>query len=102
MPDLPLNLTKEQFRERLRNERQVELAFEEDRFWDVRRWKIMSATDKVVTGMEIHKDGNNNFDYKRILIERRNTWHDRYLIFPIPLGETSKIPDFNENQNPGW
>jgi hypothetical protein len=52
--------------------------------------------------MEIHKDGNNNFDYKRILIERRNTWHDRYLIFPIPLGETSKIPDFNENQNPGW
>jgi hypothetical protein len=102
MPDLPLNLTKEQFRERLRNERQVELAFEEDRFWDVRRWKIMSATDKVVTGMEIHKNGNNNFDYKRILIERRNTWHDRYLIFPIPLGETSKIPDFNENQNPGW
>lgn len=102
MPALPSNLSKDKFRERVRNERRVELAFEEDRFWDVRRWKILSSTDKTITGMEIHKNNDNTFQYKRILIEKRNSWHDKFWIYPIPLGETSKIPDFNENQNPGW
>jgi hypothetical protein len=35
---LPAGLSKEQMREVIRNERQIELAFEGHRFWDVRRW----------------------------------------------------------------
>lgn len=102
MPNLPENLTQEEFRKRIRNERRVELAFEEDRFWDVRRWKIMDQTDKITTGMVITKENDNSFNYKRVLITRRETWQDKFLIYPIPIGETSKIPDFQENQNPGW
>jgi hypothetical protein len=102
MPHIPAGLTKEQFRERVRNERRVELAFEEDRFWDVRRWKVISQTDKVITGMEIHKNSDGSFQYNRVLIERRNAWQEKFCIYPIPIGETSKIPDFNINQNPGW
>lgn len=53
MPDLPVGLNQEQMRERIRRERRVEFAWEEHRFWDVRRWKILNQTDRLVTGMEI-------------------------------------------------
>ena len=51
MPPLPAGLSKEAFEVRYRNERRVEFAFEEHRFFDVRRWKILNETDKFVTGM---------------------------------------------------
>lgn len=53
MPSLPAGLTKEQMRDRIHRERRVELAIEEHRFWDVRRWKILDKTDKIATGMRI-------------------------------------------------
>lgn len=37
---LPAGMTKDEMREVIRNERRVELAFEEQRFHDIRRWKI--------------------------------------------------------------
>ena len=49
MPALPEGLTKDQFEIRYRNERRVELAFEGHRYFDVRRWKILSETDGFVT-----------------------------------------------------
>ena len=33
-------MTKEKLRERIRNERRIELCFEDHRFFDIRRWKI--------------------------------------------------------------
>ena len=102
MPELPTGLTKDQLRERIRRERRVELAIEEHRFWDVRRWKILDKTDKVVTGMEITRNANNTFTYKRFVSQRRNAWAEKYLLFPIPIGDASNVPDFTKNQNPGW
>src|SRR5690625_1881440 len=51
MPDLPENLSIEAFEKRYRNERRVELAYEEHRFFDVRRWMILDQTDQFVTGL---------------------------------------------------
>jgi hypothetical protein len=103
MPDLPSGLTQDQMRDRIRRERRVEFAYEEHRFWDVRRWKILSQTDKLVTGMQITKQPDNSFTYTRFVTERRGAgWQDKYLLFPIPLSETTIIPDFAKNQNPGW
>lgn len=102
MPNIPPGLNKDQMRERIRRERRVELAIEEHRFWDVRRWKILDKTDRVTTGMEITKGNNNTFTYKRGLYDSRNAWQSKFLIFPIPVTETSIIKDFNLNQNPGW
>lgn len=102
MPDLPLGLTKDKFRERVHNERRVEFAFEEKRFWDVRRWKILDKTDNLVTAMVIAKNSDNTFTYNRVVTERRDAWQSKYLIYPIPLGDVSDIPDFSTNQNPGW
>ena len=101
MPDLPAT-SKEEFRERIHRERRVELVIEEDRFWDVRRWKILDKTDKLVTGMEAIKNPDDSFKYQRFVTERRNAWQDKYRIFPIPIVDASIIPDFAKNQNPGW
>jgi starch-binding outer membrane protein, SusD/RagB family len=101
MPNLKTGLTKEVMRERIRNERQVEMAIEEHRFHDVRRWKILDKTDKLVTGMEITKVGT-ALTYKRFVSERRNAWMDKFRLFPLPQSEVNNIADFNTNQNPGW
>ena len=50
MPPLPAGLSKDQMRERIRNERRVELALEGIRWGDIKRWKtaqvyINSLTD---------------------------------------------------------
>lgn len=102
MPDIPPGLSRDEFRDRIRRERRVELFLEEHRFWDVRRWKIIDKVDKVVTGMEITRVAPNNYIYNRFVVERRASWQDKYLLFPIPTGEKNIIPDFSENQNPGW
>lgn len=100
MPALPRGLSKEEMRERIRRERRVELAFEEHRFWDTRRWKILHTTDKLTTGMEWTKISDNNFEGKRIIAGRRRSWTDNHLIIPIPLGELVMMPLWQ--QNPGW
>jgi hypothetical protein len=101
MPNLTPGLLKIDFQARIRNERRVEMAIEEHRFWDVRRWKILDTTDKLVTGNELIKVGN-AFTYNRFVVSNRNAWADKYLIFPIPIKDASIIPDFGTNQNPGW
>ncbi len=100
MPPLPAALTKDEFRVRVRNERRVELAFEEKRFWDVRRWKILSQTDQSTSGMQWTKNSDGTFTGKRIVVDHRQAWSDKYLIFPIPLTEIADLPAFK--QNPGW
>lgn len=100
MPQLPAGLTKEQMRERIHRERRVELSFEEHRIWDVRRWKIIGQTDKLTTGVEWTKTGEGQFTGKRIVVGRRKTATDNYLIIPIPLSELTLMPRWQ--QNPGW
>lgn len=103
MPNLPLGLNQAEMRKRIRAERRIELAIEEHRFWDVRRWKILGQTDQVTTGMKIIKQTGGTFTYQRFVAERRgNGWQDKYLIFPIPQIDASIIPDFTNHQNPGW
>lgn len=100
MPNLPEGLSKNEMRERIRRERRIELAFEEHRFWDVRRWKILSLTDKLTTGIEWSKKSDGNYSGKRIVAGRRKSWTDNHLIIPIPLGELELMPLWK--QNPGW
>ena len=114
MPALPDNLSQDQLRLRIRNERRVELAFENFRFDDVRRWKIIDQTEEHVTGMEITKDAETgNLTYNRISFGTRvGKGNPKYLLFPIPQDEVEKMkkltsptgdPEDGDNwQNPGW
>ncbi len=103
MPDFPSGMTKEAFEAKYRNERRVELAFEEHRFFDVRRWKILNQTDGFVTGMRIAQGGS-ALTYNRIKLADRGTNADKYLIFPINIDEVQKMESFTglSWQNPGW
>lgn len=58
MPVIAPGLNQVELRDRIRRERRVEFAWEEHRFWDVRRWKILGQTDRLVTGMEIKTSSN--------------------------------------------
>src|SRR5690606_1764735 len=100
MPNLPSNLSQLEMRERIQRERRVEMAFEEKRFWDVRRWRILDETDRLTTGMAWTKHSNGTFTNQRVVVDRRVTWEDKYLIFPIPVLELSRLPLFY--QNPDW
>lgn len=98
MPVFPTGLTKDQFRTKLRNERRVELAFEEHRFWDIRRWKIGDTT-KDIYGMEIIKNTDGTYKYTKKLVERR-VYEDKMNLYPIPLSELYKNDKLK--QNTGW
>lgn len=98
MPAFPSTLTLDEFKSKLRNERRVELAFEDHRFWDIRRWKIGDQTTKIY-GMDIFPLDGTHFRYERILVEER-IFEERMYLYPIPYSERLKNP--NLGQNKGW
>ncbi|WP_423738205.1 RagB/SusD family nutrient uptake outer membrane protein [Chitinophaga caseinilytica] len=103
MPAFPAGMNKETFEKKYRNERAVELAFEEHRFFDVRRWKILQQTDQFVTGMRITKV-NDVLSYQRFKFTARSSNEDRFLLYPLDQGEADKIRELTgvNWQNPGW
>lgn len=97
--NLPEGLSKDQMRQRIRNERRVELAFEEHRSFDIRRWKT-GETDfgKAVTGMRITNTGTAN-TYERFTVENR-IFNERMYRYPIPQVEINNATKLQ--QNPGY
>ena len=73
------------FREAVRREWRVEFAFEDHRFWDVRRWDIGLATQGQVDGVQITRNGG-RYEYQRITVEKR-TWAPKMNLYPIPQAE---------------
>ena len=79
---------------RYERERLVELAFENHRFWDVRRWK---KGPQYFNGVQVATISAYNVLY-RSSIDRK--WDDKYYFYPIPQSELKK--NSNLTQNPGW
>lgn len=101
MPALPAGLTQAQMRERIRNERRIELAFEEHRFYDVRRWKIAATTEsKPAYGIEIGKSGS-TFTYTRKEALTGRSFAEKQYWLPIPRTEIQASNNQLE-QNPGY
>ena len=98
MPVFKATLNQADFRTKLRNERRVELAFEDHRFWDIRRWKIGEET-KNIYAMKIIRDANSNLIYEKTLLEVR-AFDDKMYLYPIPQSEIFKSK--NLTQNTGW
>ena len=80
--------------ERYERERLVELAFENHRFWDVRRWKKGAKYFKTIQVANI----SNSLQLTRSTVTRQ--WDEKYNFYPIPQSELKKNP--NLEQNPGW
>jgi hypothetical protein len=87
MPALPAGLTQAQMRQRIQNERRIELAFEEHRFYDVRRWKIAPEKENVPAyGIEIAKSGT-AFTYKKKEALSGKSFVEKQYWLPIPRAE---------------
>ena len=100
LPDVPSGLTQEQMRTLIHHERRVELAFEEHRFWDVRRWKVASSTlGATVKGVKITQDDAGNFTYSPVQVEQR-VFQPKMYWYPIPQSEVLKLHHWEQNK--GW
>ena len=87
---------------KIQHERKVELAFEEHRFFDVRRWKIAEDTDnKPGMGIEITRkaDGTKSYEIVPAGPVRKFNAPEHYLL-PIPRSEIQKNDLLK--QNPGY
>lgn len=104
MPDLPTGLTKDQMRARIHNERAIELAFEEHRWWDLLRWKRgKEVVAQVVNGMDVERLANGTFKYTVIAMPAvyQRVFEDHMHRYPIPRNEIFKSSGVLK-QNPGW
>lgn len=88
---------KDTFRALIQNERRLEFAFENHRYFDMRRWLL--PLDEDVCGVEITRNEDNTFSYREKVVEpRKYTVRDYYA--PLPYAEISKNP--NLVNNTGW
>ena len=105
-------------KQRYRNERNVEMMFEEQRFYDARRWMIAPATlgnkAKIIkiTGtlkpgksVSVYRYSTDNFSYTYTVQEidpgvENRTWNDKLYFPPISRDEINKNNKLV--QNPGY
>ena len=83
----------------IRNERRIELCFENKRFWDLRRWQM--PIDESVKGIQIDRNEETGaLSYTIINVEDRNFTSPYQWYGPIPKSEMLKWS--NLMQNTGW
>ncbi|HUX55550.1 MAG TPA: RagB/SusD family nutrient uptake outer membrane protein [Bacteroidales bacterium] len=88
-------LDQTQMRDLIRNERRIEMCFEEQRFWDLRRWELTTLMKTSVSGVNVSADGTT---YNYHTVENRN-FSDYQIYGPVPYNETLK---YKLIQNMGW
>ncbi len=83
----------------IRNERRIELCFENKRFWDLRRWQM--PLNETVKGVKIDRNEETGvLTYTVIDVEERKYDSSYQWYGPIPKGEVLKWS--NLMQNKGW
>ncbi|MBC8032704.1 MAG: RagB/SusD family nutrient uptake outer membrane protein [Chitinophagaceae bacterium] len=105
-PPLPTTLNQTQLRERIRNERAIELCFDDQHFWDLRRWLINpdGILRGPMQGLQISRVGAGTagdpykYSWLPYAFETR-TFNANMYLHPFPLSEVLKG---NLVQNPGW
>lgn len=97
-------LSQDEMRDKIKHERRIEMAFENHRFFDVRRWKDAEKTQGVtVHCLDIYagKSLQDDAFYERVVCEDRIFISPQHYFFPIPQNEIDKNSD-RLVQNLGW
>jgi len=123
MPNIT-NGTQDYVIAEIRNERRIELAYQDNRYIDIRRWKSPGETldTKYTTGMWIINKGtksNPSYEYHRFLVGTsydsstnsfigepltKATYTPKYLLWGLDFNEANKLKAYTgfNWQNPGW
>lgn len=109
MPNLPSGLGQDEMILRVRHERQVELCYEECRYYDIRRWQDPEDGDltgicKYNTAMWITKNADGSFTYTRKANLMNRSTNNRDLLLPYPYNEALNLRTLTGKnwQNEGW
>lgn len=95
---IKVGITQTEMRDLIRNERRIELAFEEHRFWDLRRWKMAAQVmNAPITGMKI--TNGTPLTYQVVTVANP-VFVNRLYHMPIPYDEILKNPKLIQNE--GW
>jgi len=99
MPEIPAGLSTDQMRERIINERIIELCFEGDYLFDILRWKRgPELMGSPIYGVDVVKSGS-SFRYTKVKVEERFFDPSRMYLYPIDL---TTVHSMGIEQNPGW
>ena len=91
---------KDSFREAVKHERRIELAFEDHRYWDLLRWKdAMEVLNRPVLGVKIARNGE-GWSYEVTEVATR-TFHERNYYLPFLRSEIENSNNTLE-QNPQY
>lgn len=96
------NMSKDQMRSFIQNEKMVEFAWEDHRYFDVRRWKTAIDNQNItLMAMKIDKVGA-GYTYTKVPVAfyAQHVFLERNYFFPILQSEISKSPALI--QNPGY
>lgn len=95
-PDKPS--TQAGMREIIHQERKIELAFEGQRFWDIRRWKTAKdILSQPIRGWNINGPG---LEFYQVVTLWQSDFEPKDYLWPIKESEIINNP--NLVQNPGW
>ncbi len=99
---LKQGMTQAEMRDVIRNERRIELAFEEHRYWDLRRWKIAADVYNAAPlgGMDIQLSSSGQLFYNPIPVLQAHFRDPQMYFYPIPYNEVVRNPRMK--QNPLW
>lgn len=85
----------------IRRERRIELAFEDHRYYDVKRWKIADEVlSESIRGMQITKNGD-TFSYQIVENVNSRQFSPKFYLYPIPNGDVVNNSAIRGN-NPLW
>jgi hypothetical protein len=92
---------KEKMRQLIRNERRIELCFENQRFYDLRRWKVsLDKLNERAKGLQIDKDAEGVLHYTVLPKVETRDYKDYMYFGPIPYSEVIKWSQLQQNK--GW
>lgn len=103
MYGLKRNMSQEEMRLLVRNERRIELAFEDHRWYDLRRWKmgVSNLNGNFNKAMRIVKVGNSfTHEVVNVVSQKIMVFPEKMYLLPIPDMEVRKMPLMR--QNPQW
>jgi starch-binding outer membrane protein, SusD/RagB family len=111
-----ITATGSDLRDRYRHEREIEMVFEEQRFYDIRRWMTAPVTagralrginviGKLKPGSQVtlykHDPANYDYTYTPVtLVAENRLWLDKMYFMPIQRDEINR--NSNLVQNPGY